>query len=118
MVNGPKHPEIESPTEPQEPVHQRNRMILIDGYLVHSTRRAWDRYGLRLNEAAYAALSLRLTEKGDGCVLLSNVCLGRQKWAIWYKGEWMAVIFDPAQGRIVTVLPKDMLRRFADLLPW
>ena len=93
-------------------------MIQIDGYLIHTIRRATDRYGLQLNEAEYAALSLRVAVRDDGCVLLSGVYLGRERWAIWYKGEWIAVIFDPAQGRIVTVLPKDVLRRFAGKLPW
>lgn len=97
-------------------------MIRIDGYLLHSTQRAADRYGLEIDAAEYTALSLKiafqeLISTAD-CVRLSDAHEGREKWAIWYKGEWIPLVFDPEQGRIVTILPKRELRPFSWKLPW
>ena len=93
-------------------------MIQIDGYLIHSIRRAAERYGLQMTEAEYETLCRQVAEGREGCVRLDRVSMGREKWAIWLKGEWVPVVFDPGEGRIVTVLPRPELRPFAGKLPW
>jgi hypothetical protein len=97
-------------------------MILIDGYLVHCMLRAAERYGLEIDMNEYTALSAKIAahEKAgqSDCVRLCHAARGREKWALWYKGEWIPLVFDPAQARIVTFLPKLELRPFLKRLPW
>lgn len=97
-------------------------MGLNDGYQRHSMQRGAERYGLEISISDYKAISAAIgfheLTNAQECVQLSQVSVGRQKWAVWYKGEWMALIFDPEQARIVTVLPPSELRRFRKMLPW
>jgi len=97
-------------------------MTQIDGYLKHSTLRGAERYGLEINIQEYASLSARIglhgTTHDPKCVRLCHAAGGREKWAIWYKGEWIPLVFDPVQRRIVTLLPKRELRPFLAGLPW
>lgn len=97
-------------------------MTKFDGYLLHSLQRAADRYGLDIYPHEYVALSRKIAfheaSGSEDCVRLAAAKGGREKWATWFKGEWIPVIFDPSQGRIVTLLPKHELRPFAKRLPW
>ncbi len=95
---------------------------MTDGYQRHSALRGAERYGLEIDAKEYAALSAKIgfhgaTQAAD-CVKLCPAEAGRVKWAIWYKAEWIPVVFDPAQGRIVTILPPRELRKFRHKLPW
>lgn len=93
-----------------------------DGLLLHSARRGAERYGFELDNKEYAALSVQIAfhelTGEDGYVRLSNAGGGREKWAVWFKGEWIPVVFDTLEGRIVTLLPGHELRRFRYKLPW
>ena len=94
-------------------------MTQIDGYLKHSTLRGAERYGLEIDIQEYAVLSARIGSPSDPkSVRLCEAAGGREKWAIWYKGEWIPLVFDPIQRRIVTLLPKRELRPFLADLPW
>jgi hypothetical protein len=97
-------------------------MTKVDGYLIHSRLRGAQRYGLEIDQNEYESLSVKIgfheQTQSQECVLLSKVSAGREKWAIWYKGEWIPLIFDPVQARIVTLLPRHDLRPFKQLLPW
>jgi hypothetical protein len=97
-------------------------MIQIDGYLIHTVRQAVARYNLTIDDAEYVSICRKIAfqeaSETEGCVRLSHASGGREKWAIWYKGEWLPLIFDPKQARIVTILPKCELRRFKGQLPW
>lgn len=93
-----------------------------DGYQKHSMARGAERFGLDIAVREYKALSAaiafhELTASPEH-VFLCKAAEGREKWAVWHKGEWIPLVFDPEQARIVTLLPPRELRYFRSKLPW
>src|SRR4051812_36586897 len=88
----------------------------------HTTSRGSERYGFELTQGEYAALSAQIAfhelTKDEMLVKLCIAGGGRERWAAWFKGEWLPLVFDPAAARIVTLLPKNELRKYRKQLPW
>jgi hypothetical protein len=91
-------------------------------YRHHSVNRGNERYGLELTRAEYDALSVQIAfhamTEDMNFVRLSPAGGNRERWAVWFKGEWLPLIFDPVVARVVTVLPKNELRKYQRKLPW
>lgn len=93
-----------------------------DAQRFHARKRASERFGLDLTWAEYNGLCLKLGKQyqqpTDDCVLLNQQSHRLWRWAIWFKGEWMPVVFDNELRNIVTFLPASYLRQHRNKLPW
>ena len=83
-------------------------------------KRARERYGVEADRLMLADIRRRIEAQtwlpDEGCVQLSKGSPAR--WALWYKGEWVAVVYDETMGAVVTFLPPEHLRRYRQKLPW
>jgi hypothetical protein len=98
-------------------------MTTVRRYLTHTTDRGTERYGLELSSGEYAALSAQiafhdLTGEESVVRLCHPAANGRERWAVWFKGEWLLVVFEPSTAKIVTIMPKSVLRKYQWKLPW
>ena len=88
----------------------------------HARRRAGERYGYDLTERderrLCAKLASQVKEPTPDCVRLQIQSDGRERWLVWHKAEWMALIFAPETGAIVTFLPPVVVRDNRSRLPW
>lgn len=88
----------------------------------HAYHRAAERYGYAITEVEHgrlcAKLSFQPSDPTADCVLLYTHHDGREAWAVWHKGEWMAVVYEPTAGILVTFLPREAIRKHRDKLPW
>jgi hypothetical protein len=97
-------------------------MTIQRNYRHHATDRGSERYGLELTRQEYTTLSAQISfhelTRAEEIVKLCNAGDGRERWAVWFKGEWIPVVFDPEVARIVTILPRNELRNHSWKLPW
>lgn len=70
----------------------------------HAIDRAAERYGLQLTPDQIRQLEVRC-ERGGG-VLVARLPNGCEKRALACEGRDIVVIWNPAHGRIVTIVPK------------
>ena len=85
---------------------------------IHATRRAAERFGLKLDTRTLAAWRAKITSEAPDAVRLSNPGTVLPLYAIWHAGEWIPVIYDHQAEAVVTVLPKSILRQHKRRLPW
>lgn len=88
----------------------------------HAGHRAAERYGYDLTDGDERRLCVRLAfqdvEPTPDCVRVSVQPDGRERWIVWHRCEWMAVIYEPTDGLIVTFLPPTVVRDNKHKLPW
>ena len=84
----------------KSPWRRMNHMALNDGYQEHSLTRRSERYGLDLafvsTRPLSAAIGFHELTASPELVFLCPAGGGREEWAVWYKGEWIPLVFDPA----------------------
>jgi hypothetical protein len=81
----------------------------------HAIRRLRERRGFGLTGAQYEQLCVLLDSHlpfqcSRDVKFLLQASLRVSHWALFYKGEWMVMIYDAYRRRIVTVLPSPALR--------
>lgn len=73
----------------------------------HAIIRARERYGLRLDVGDLQSMAARI-ERGDPRhvkLIVEQPDTKKQALLVWWWGQWVMVVFNPAQRRVVTFLP-------------